>query len=79
MISKKTFCVIKSISLKNVIPNPAMACGPYEPISENSVYYYRPKGFSESNHDTIGMIVIDGNGKLAAGTSTNGARHKIPG
>ena len=31
------------------------------------------------NHDTIGMVAIDGNGKVAAGTSTNGASHKIPG
>lgn len=25
------------------------------------------------------MVAIDGNGDIAAGTSTNGARHKIPG
>ena len=31
------------------------------------------------NHDTIGMVAIDENGKVAAGTSTNGASHKIPG
>lgn len=34
----------------------------------------RPHG-----HDTIGMVVIDVNGRMACGTSTNGARHKIPG
>lgn len=33
----------------------------------------------ENNHDTIGMIAIDMNGHIAAGTSTNGARNKIPG
>ena len=29
--------------------------------------------------DTIGMIVIDVNGSIACGTSTNGATYKIPG
>ena len=31
------------------------------------------------NHDTIGMIALDKNGQIAAGTSTNGASFKIPG
>lgn len=31
------------------------------------------------HHDTIGMIVVDHNGNIFAGTSTNGATHKIPG
>ena len=31
------------------------------------------------NHDTIGMITLDGQGKMAAGTTTNGKNHKIPG
>jgi len=31
------------------------------------------------NHDTIGMLAMDGEGKIAAGTSTNGARFKVPG
>ena len=31
------------------------------------------------SHDTIGMVAIDAEGKLASGTSTNGARHKVPG
>ena len=31
------------------------------------------------NHDTIGMVAIDGNSDVAAGTSTNGAKYKIPG
>ena len=30
-------------------------------------------------HDTIGMVALDVNGRMATGTSTNGARHKIPG
>lgn len=66
----------------NVIPNPSMSCGPYEPIfdqfskkSPNDIESF----FSSNNHDTIGMVVIDKNGNIAAGTSTNGASHKIPG
>ena len=31
------------------------------------------------HHDTIAMVVIDENSHLAAGTSTNGANHKVPG
>jgi len=34
---------------------------------------------SPISHDTIGMIAIDVNGRMASGTSTNGANHKIPG
>lgn len=34
---------------------------------------------TRNNHDTIGMIAIDAEGNVAAGTSTNGASHKIPG
>lgn len=30
-------------------------------------------------HDTVGMLVIDRNGSIAGGTSTNGATHKIAG
>lgn len=61
----------------NVLPDPRESCGPYEPIDANEIE--RTVDFSSSNHDTIGMIAIDKNGNIAAGTSTNGARHKIPG
>ena len=30
-------------------------------------------------HDTIGMVVLDRNGSIACGTTTNGAIYKIPG
>lgn len=33
----------------------------------------------DPGHDTIGMVAIDSNGKVAAGTSTNGLRFKILG
>jgi N4-(beta-N-acetylglucosaminyl)-L-asparaginase len=34
---------------------------------------------SKDNHDTIGMVVLGQNGHMAAGTSSNGATHKIAG
>lgn len=63
---------------KNVLPDPTESCGPYKPAST------RKKGRTEPNidihtHDTIGMIVIGQDGHVAAGTSTNGANHKVPG
>lgn len=66
----------------NVIPNPSMSCGPYDPVNEESKKRSMndiDSFFSSSNHDTIGMVVVDRNGDIAAGTSTNGASHKIPG
>ncbi|CAL8074669.1 unnamed protein product [Orchesella dallaii] len=67
---------------KNVAPDPVTNCGPYSPINLSSVSTNnkesRPK-IDELNHDTIGMVVIDANGRIASGTSSNGARNKIPG
>lgn len=61
-------------------PDPKRFCGPYEPIEANDINdYVHTNEFSSKNHDTIGMIAIDMTGNIAAGTSTNGARHKIPG
>src|SRR3990167_3915152 len=34
---------------------------------------------NKGNHDTIGMVVIDSDGNLACGTSTNGKQYKIHG
>ncbi|KMQ94247.1 n-beta-n-acetylglucosaminyl-l-asparaginase [Lasius niger] len=67
---------------KNVVPDPTASCGPYTPknIQDNGNSYeeYTTEG-SEENHDTIGVLAIDSQGRTAAGTSTNGANHKIPG
>ncbi|KAH9513902.1 N(4)-(Beta-N-acetylglucosaminyl)-L-asparaginase [Bulinus truncatus] len=74
---------------QNVQPDPKTSCGPYSPLpplsssrkSENKFHYSR-KVHSEidrNNHDTIGMVIIDKSGHVWAGTSTNGANHKIPG
>ncbi|XP_022912584.2 N(4)-(Beta-N-acetylglucosaminyl)-L-asparaginase-like [Onthophagus taurus] len=67
----------------NVEPNPSSSCGPYNPINENNVNYESHIGNSEIDvrltHDTIGMVLVDHNGDIIAGTSTNGLRHKIAG
>nr|CAD7577164.1 unnamed protein product [Timema californicum] len=67
----------------NVSPDPASTCGPYKPATKSlTSKQYQQRGVKfggEGNHDTIGMVAIDNRGKIAAGTSTNGASHKIPG
>ncbi|XP_037941395.1 putative N(4)-(beta-N-acetylglucosaminyl)-L-asparaginase GD10667 [Teleopsis dalmanni] len=68
---------------QNVRPNPSKQCGPYKPLPlilgnlHDSQRY--DLEFGPWNHDTIGMIAINTEGSIYAGTSTNGARHKIPG
>ncbi|XP_066154427.1 N(4)-(Beta-N-acetylglucosaminyl)-L-asparaginase-like [Euwallacea fornicatus] len=79
----------------NVIPDSTTSCGPYVPKGENSKCSLRHRFsdplltnevrteefgvFNTENHDTIGMIVINSESHIVAGTSTNGANHKIPG
>ena len=76
-------------------PDPTSQCGPYMPLEitqspAQSVYMQERREVisgqgrynefvSAENHDTIGMLAIDGFGNIAAGTSTNGARFKVPG
>ncbi|XP_014274412.1 N(4)-(Beta-N-acetylglucosaminyl)-L-asparaginase [Halyomorpha halys] len=65
---------------KNVKPDPLNNCGPYTPdrySDKKQSMMLNNVGFR--NHDTIGMIAIDINRKIVAGTSTNGAKYKIPG
>lgn len=75
---------------QNVTPDPTTDCGPYSP--NKSMYRDDLKlshnkeqlaGYSshvnKECHDTIGMVVIDEHENIAAGTTTNGACHKIPG
>ncbi|XP_052076202.1 N(4)-(Beta-N-acetylglucosaminyl)-L-asparaginase-like isoform X1 [Mytilus californianus] len=66
---------------QNVIPNPKTSCGPYKPKKriEQHLSSRMNFGISPNNHDTIGMIAIDKNGNISAGTSTNGLSHKVPG
>ncbi|RZC36177.1 Asparaginase 2 domain containing protein, partial [Asbolus verrucosus] len=61
---------------QNVEPDATKSCGPYEPIALTS---YQADYSSSDSHDTIGMIAIDENGDVVAGTSTNGLIHKIAG
>ncbi|XP_060532214.1 N(4)-(Beta-N-acetylglucosaminyl)-L-asparaginase-like [Cylas formicarius] len=69
----------------HVLPDPSYNCGPYTPTDSYSQSFLknelsaRKSNFRSNNHDTIGMIVISEDGHVVAGTSTNGANHKIPG
>ncbi|XP_062502987.1 N(4)-(Beta-N-acetylglucosaminyl)-L-asparaginase-like [Corticium candelabrum] len=60
---------------KNVVPDPTKHCGPYHLPSKE----HRKLKEQIIGHDTIGMIVIDKNGIVAGGTSTNGVGFKVPG
>ncbi|XP_062250021.1 N(4)-(beta-N-acetylglucosaminyl)-L-asparaginase isoform X1 [Platichthys flesus] len=63
---------------KNVFPDPSQHCGPYKPramLKERE----RATHANVHSHDTIGMVAVDGDGHVAAGTSTNGMNHKVPG
>lgn len=63
----------------DVSPNPAHSCGPYKPSFHQTNADKLNLKFSSNNHDTIGMLAIDSEQRIASGTSTNGANHKIPG
>ncbi|XP_064405466.1 N(4)-(Beta-N-acetylglucosaminyl)-L-asparaginase-like isoform X3 [Halichondria panicea] len=68
---------------KQVTPDPTSTCGPYHPLTTHSQttpsHEYKRPPINRFNHDTIGMVVVDDGGRIACGTSTNGASHKIPG
>lgn len=61
------------------MPDPKHNCGPYEKSSDNDIDNNKFSFINMENHDTIGMIVMDDLGNIAAGTSSNGAKFKIPG
>lgn len=63
----------------NVTPDPTKACGPYEPSSAIKDKPTEDEHASSTDHDTITMLAIDKFGNIAAGGSTNGLIHKIPG
>ncbi|XP_020853488.1 LOW QUALITY PROTEIN: N(4)-(beta-N-acetylglucosaminyl)-L-asparaginase [Phascolarctos cinereus] len=64
---------------KNVIPDASKSCGPYKPSRVLKQHLHTSEKINIHSHDTIGMVVIDKTGHIAAGTSTNGAKFKIPG
>ncbi len=59
------------------------SCPPYAPVpgSIETVPAVREvnQDIGEENHDTIGMVVLSAEGSVAAGTTTNGANHKVAG
>ena len=67
-----------------VAPDPTKFCGPYKPMIRHAPLnkiektQTRPE-INRYNHDTIGVVTLDTAGRLASGTSTNGAKYKIPG
>ncbi|KAI6204335.1 hypothetical protein M3Y94_00662000 [Aphelenchoides besseyi] len=68
---------------QNVRPNSRNSCGPYKPANQSEE---QARGLAEEltrfnahSHDTLGLVVIDVNGDVSAGTTTNGAANKIPG
>ncbi|XP_068615367.1 N(4)-(beta-N-acetylglucosaminyl)-L-asparaginase-like [Brachionichthys hirsutus] len=63
---------------KNVVPDPSKSCGPYKP-SVALKQSNRTRHANTNSHDTIGIIALDQDGHVAAGTSTNGLTHKVPG
>ncbi|XP_047126308.1 N(4)-(Beta-N-acetylglucosaminyl)-L-asparaginase isoform X1 [Hydra vulgaris] len=67
---------------KNVWPNSTESCGPYKPLINQlySNHEINEAGKLDiNNHDTIGMIAINKDGDIVAGTSSNGATFKITG
>ncbi|MEJ1285118.1 aspartylglucosaminidase [Cricetulus griseus] len=65
--------------LQRVTPDPSKYCGPYKPSGSLEWAISAHKQVDIHNHDTIGMVVIHKTGHVAAGTSTNGLKFKIPG
>lgn len=66
---------------QNVYPDPTKSCGPYRPLStpQRNIPSRYPREIDRYHHDTLGMVVVDATGNVSAGTSTNGARFKVPG
>ncbi|KAH7129942.1 nucleophile aminohydrolase [Dactylonectria estremocensis] len=58
----------------NVSPDAFASCGPYVPQTKGT-----SKSASQASHDTLSLIALHADGTMAAGTTTNGASHKIPG
>lgn len=60
----------------STFPPQNRSCGPYKPIRQREFQHTIP---NVDGHDTIGIVVIDNQGHIASGTSTNGKMFKIPG
>lgn len=66
---------------RNVAPDARHSCGPYHVTGTNETKVGESRTLLKDikDHDTIGMVVIDKQGRMATGTSTNGLIHKIAG
>lgn len=66
----------------NVTPDPEKSCGPYRPRQLKGAPPQPrapgPSWVSRKSHDTISVVAIDEDGRIAAGSSSNGANHKVP-
>lgn len=61
----------------NVVPDPLRSCGPYHPAEDPQPgNMARTSEVAEQNHDTISVVAIDKEGRIAAGSSSNGINHK---
>ncbi|KAG5936957.1 hypothetical protein E4U53_000114 [Claviceps sorghi] len=64
-----------------VAPDPRRFCGPYHhedpPLRPGPRIMATDK--ATTTHDTISLVALDATGHMAAGTTTNGLAHKIPG
>ncbi len=65
-------------------------CDPTDLLTEENLTYFRSQNGSDDKSkeisapagplgDTVGAVALDADGNLAAGTSTGGTRHKLPG
>lgn len=50
-----------------------------EPTRGSSDFWLKLRALKQDEHDTIGVVALDSNGNLAAGTSTSGTPFKLPG
>nr|XP_017105999.2 putative N(4)-(beta-N-acetylglucosaminyl)-L-asparaginase GD10667 [Drosophila bipectinata] len=69
---------------RNVYPDPKISCGPYKPNPTPQTRLMEDRArhdneIDDRSIDTIGMIAIDVESNIHAGTSTNGRIHKISG
>ncbi|KAG6061425.1 hypothetical protein E4U17_001788 [Claviceps sp. LM77 group G4] len=78
----------------STVPDPRRFCGPYRRADADETGLFLWHGRDEvmnrgsagvdvnvnvNGHDTIALVALDAEGRMAAGTSTNGQAHKIPG
>ncbi len=65
---------------QGVTPDASQSCGPYRPQGLGAAHQSKPTApswVSRLTHDTISVVAIDSEGKIAAGSSSNGANHKV--